>query len=118
MAKLRPGKIRVAPLAACEQAERFVLGAGFTLVHKSNFSEARYYTFPGRYGVLRIATHRKGKKNEAMPNGPTWASITFHEGRASPDGFIRMTGQEVEFSTATAIGIFIMRASVLGKGEG
>lgn len=103
------GKIAVAPEDACAEAERFVLATGFVFDGASGRSEARYFRFPGRLGVLRIAAHRKGARNGDMRSGPAIASVTFSR-KATHDGLLRVSKIYVEWQTATAIGLYMMRA--------
>lgn len=93
--------------AACAEAAKYVETAGFQLQHRSLKSEAVYYSFPGRRGVLRIATHGKGGKNEWAKDGPTLVSITFP---------VNLTGRPtypplyIENAAANAVGLFLIRA--------
>ena len=103
------GKIRISPDGACAEAERHVTSAGFVFDRASSLSEARYFRFAGRVGLLRIATHRKGSRNTGL-GGPVLASITFSHRAAQADGFLTMSPIYIEWQTAAAIGIFMIRA--------
>ena len=105
------GKIDVTPDQACAEAEDFLLKAGFVFSRASRLSEARYFKLPGRFGVLRLATHKKASRNPNLADGPTIASITFSAKAAEArGGFLKMSTNLVEWQTATAIGIYILRA--------
>lgn len=102
--------LRVVPLEACAMAATMVKQAGFSLVWTSMKSEATYYAFSGRHGVLRIATHSKGGKNEWSKDGPTLVSITFPDGGRHRDGMLHLTTLYVENAAANAVGLFLIRA--------
>jgi hypothetical protein len=114
--KRREGKIAISPMDACARAEAFVIAAGFELAHQSTMSEARYFRFPGRHGLIRIATHRKGGRHPHMPEGPTLASINFNE--VDINGMCHLTAHTFEWSTATAIGLFMIRSGSTDMGSG
>jgi hypothetical protein len=103
--------IRISPLAACDQAAGFLRKAGFALVWVSMKSEATYFQWPGRHGVLRVATHRKGSRNTWSKDGPTLVSCTFPEGNAGKDGLITMSDIYIEHVVANAIGLYLLRSS-------
>ena len=104
-------KVRIDPLIACDQAAAFVRQAGFILVWTSLKSEACYYAFPGRHGVLRIAAHPKRKdKAMALTNGPTLASATFCMGAVGKDGKVSMSDLHVENTVCNAIGRYMLKS--------
>lgn len=96
---------RIPALDACSLAASFVKRAGMVHVWSSMKSEACYYLMPGRFGVLRIATHTKGGRNPDLRNGPTLVSVTFPE--VNLRGF---STENVENQAANAIGLYLIRA--------
>lgn len=104
-------KLYVRPKDARRQAESLLIAAGFLFVRESEKSEARYFSFPGRAALIRIASHRKGKSGPRSDkgDGPTISSITFSDKEAR-DGFLRMSENYVEWQTATAIGLYMIAA--------
>lgn len=84
--------------------------AGFELCWTSKKSEATYYAYVGRWGVLRIATHSKGGKNEWAKDGPTLVSITFPDGGRHRDGTLHLTTLYIENAAANAVGLFLIRS--------
>lgn len=108
------GKRNVRPEVACAEAEELVLRAGFLFERASSQSEARYFRFPGRVGVLRIATHSKGgwRNASGFASGPVFASVTFsRKATQTNNGFLAVSKIYVEWQTATAIGIYMMRST-------
>lgn len=103
-------KILITPLNACIQATNYVMAAGLEHVVDSMKSEATYWRFPGRWGVLRIATHKKGGGRNGYGNGPTISSITFHDAAAAPDGFLRLMPNAIEWTVAQSVGLYMIRA--------
>jgi hypothetical protein len=98
---------RISCLEACHVTSEHLKSAGFILAWTSLKSEACYYAFRGRWGVVRIATHSKGGRNPDMKNGPTVVSVTFPE--ANLRGFTR---EYVENHTANAIGLYLIRSQL------
>lgn len=103
-------KIKLHPLEACDKAAEFIKRAGFNLVWVSMQSTSCYYKFPNRHGVLRIATHRKGGRNEWSIDGPTIVSITFPEGSIKKDGYLHLSNEYIENYSANAIGLYLIRS--------
>jgi len=93
-------------------ATRFVRIAGFQHRYTSMKSEALYFSFPGRHGVLRIAMHGKGGKNEWGIDGPTLVSITFPRGNLN-GRLLTYTPLYVENAAANAIGLFLIRSEAM-----
>jgi hypothetical protein len=95
-------------LDACRWAGEIVTRAGFALRHASLKSEARYYTFRGRAGLLRIAAH--AGKAQVIEGEPIVARLTFayasprEESRKS----LSLTMDMLEAQTAAAIGRFMI----------
>jgi hypothetical protein len=104
--------LKMSPLEACAMAAEMVKTAGFEFRYASLKSEAVYYAHRGRWGVLRIATHGKGGKNEWAKDGPTLVSITFPEGGKHRDGTLHLTTLYIENAAANAVGLFLIRAAV------
>ena len=104
--------IKVTPLDACDRAAKLVRKAGFALVCASMKSTACYYSYPNRHGVLRIATHRKGGRNEWSKDGPTLVSVTFPDGGVRKDCHLYMTEEYIENHVANAIGLYLLRSAV------
>lgn len=110
-------KIPITPLNACRQAEVFVRAAGFEHVIDSTKSEATYWRFPGRFGVLRVATHKNHGKHKNLPDGPVVACITFNVTAVAEDGFLRLTVNEIEWRSIGGIGSYMIKASPDKLGE-
>lgn len=90
---------------------------GFTLGYVSMKSEACYYSYPGRTGYLRIATH--GQKHE--PQGmsiPVMAKLTLSRNDAAKPGFIAINDFQIEHRVALAIGEFFLRSESTEDGRG
>lgn len=90
---------------AIEIAARMIKAAGFVLRYASMQSEACYYGWPGRTGMLRIAAHKGGKRSDGMGRGPVWARLTIY-----PDHG-RKNLLKIEHATAMAIGFYFLRAN-------
>ena len=104
--KIRPtrkfSRDLILPLGACALSATLAEKAGFVPHWKSGRSEAVYYKFPGRKGVLRIAGHSKGG---GVDNCPTVVSVTFP--LANEGGFL---SEYIENHTANGIGVYLIRA--------
>lgn len=62
---MREPKRIITTLEACYEASKLLKAAGFEMVNVSMRSEAVYYRFPGRSGVIRVADHSGGGKSLA-----------------------------------------------------
>ena len=103
--------LKITPLDACDRAAKLVRKAGFALVCASMKSTACYYSYPSRHGVLRIATYRKGGRNEWSKDGPTLVSVTFPDGGVNKDGHLHLTEEYIENHVANAIGLYLLRST-------
>jgi hypothetical protein len=99
---------------ACRAAGALLLRAGFECRHRSLKSEACYYAWPGRTGLLRVAAH--ASRTDAIDGAPIIARLTFTY--ASPGSRQRqvldLTPDQLEAATAAAIGRFMI-ASAIGR---
>lgn len=84
--------------------------AGFHHRFTSSKSEAQYYGWPGRFGTLRVAAHKKGGPNKGLVDGPTVASATFV--KENRQGFV---AAQIEHEVARAIGLYMIRARPVGE---
>src|SRR5271165_498281 len=93
---------------ACKRAGEILLVAGFQLRHRSLKSEACYYGWPGRNGLLRVAAH--AGKAEVIDGQLIVAKLTFTY--ASPKAALAksllLTKDQIEAQTAAAIGRFLI----------
>lgn len=89
-----------------ESAVEMLKRAGFEFVCASRVSEAAYYRFPGRVGLLRVAAHG-GSKKKTQHGEDVVARLTFGEKRN--DGFTGIHPEKVEFKTARMIGVYMMK---------
>lgn len=64
-------------LAMVDYAVARLKRAGFELAYASMKSEACYYRFPGRDGVIRVAAHRYGGAADYAVTLPVFACLTF-----------------------------------------
>jgi hypothetical protein len=98
---------------ACRHAGEILLRAGFQLRHRSLKSEACYYVWPDRRGLLRIAAH--AGRGEVIDGQPIIAKLTF--GYASPRDAQKqslvLTMDQLEAQTAAAIGRFMIASGYL-----
>jgi hypothetical protein len=96
---------------ACRRAGEIVMAAGFQLRHRSLKSEACYYGFPGRQGLLRIAAH--AGKAEIIDGQLIIAKLTFTYAspKAAQQQSLLLTRDQLEAQTASAIGRFIIASS-------
>jgi hypothetical protein len=100
---------RVVPtLAVCEEASDMLKAAGFELVAVSRHSEARYFRWPGKPGLLRVATHA-GRKMCGLEH--VLASATFPPYLGTkvdkPDHTI-INPDKVKTVVAVAIGLYFL----------
>ena len=97
-------------LEVCDYAAQLLMEAGFELCRTSSTSEARYYRFPGRHGVIRVAAHRGGRKSRMLGDPPVLERITFCGDVHADPGKIRVRLDAVFNRTAAAIGRYLMKA--------
>ena len=68
-------------LEACTYAGDLLKLVGFELRYVSMKSEACYYGWPGRHGLIRVAAHRHWKQDSPTAHlGPVIAKITLRTG--------------------------------------
>lgn len=90
----------------CEMASERLQQAGFELTYVSMKSEARYFSWPGRKDLLRVAAH--SRDNKTLGVGRTVAKLTFPPSSPIP-GFLRITETKAESMIAFAVGQYFMR---------
>ena len=97
---------------ACRRAGEIVLAAGFQLRHRSLKSEACYYAFPGRQGLLRIAAH--AAKGDLVEGQRILSRLTFtyESAKAAEKRSLLLTKDQLEAQTAAAIGRFLIASGV------
>jgi hypothetical protein len=97
----------IATLAACDEAATLLKSAGFVLANVSLRSEASYYRWPGRDGLIRVATH--GSDGAMVGLGHVLAKITFPPYRftGKPDHII-INPDKVRTVVAIAIGLYFL----------
>lgn len=85
MAKAHEPRRIITTLEACATATTLLRKAGFEVAYVSMRSEAVYFRFPGRPGVLRVADHAGGKGMPGLDR--VLAKLTFlpHRLRKEPD---------------------------------
>jgi len=93
---------------ACRRSGEILLQAGFVLRHASLKSEARYYGWPGRNGLLRVAAH--AGKAEVIDGQLIIAKLTFvyPSPKAAEKKDLLLTKDQLEAQTAAAIGRFFI----------
>jgi hypothetical protein len=93
---------------ACRRAGEILIRAGFQLRHRSLKSEARYYGWPGRNGLLRVAAH--AGKAEVIDGQLIIAKLTFtyENPKAAEKRSLLLTKDQLEAQTAAAIGRFLI----------
>lgn len=79
-AKVNPTH-RYDPLELCTLAGERLKKMGFSVANVSMRSEAVYYRFPGRAGLLRVSAHRVHMGHGTIGHSNTIAQITFAVGR-------------------------------------
>ena len=89
-------------LILMEHAARRLKESGFVLEYVSMKSEACYYRFPGRDGVLRMAAHRYSGAMDKAVESPVTACMTF-----GPDTAMFST-VKMESLLASAIGRYFL----------
>lgn len=99
----------VSCLVLCQRAIDRLKATGFELACVSQKSEATYLRIPGRHGMLRIATHRNGNK-EQIGMQPIAAWITFRGGRGHRDVLL-MTEDRFEGMLHKVIGQYWLRSA-------
>lgn len=92
----------------CEAAVEIVISAGFELRYTSRKTEARYYGFPGRYGMLRIAAHAKWKGENGLP--PIVARVTVPSDLMLENG-AKMPPAKLECLVAEAMGRYLIKTA-------
>lgn len=90
------------PDELCAYAAGRLKEAGFELVCVSRQSEATYYRFPGRYGVIRVAQHKR--RGETVGLNRIVAKLTF-----SPWSDFRW--EKIDPIIAMAIGKYMMESA-------
>lgn len=102
MKKLKRTPGRHNPDELCAYAAGKLKEAGFELVATSRQSEATYYRFPGRHGVIRVAQHRR--RGESIGLNRIIAKITF-----SP--FFDCSFEKIDSIIAYGIGHYMMNSA-------
>ena len=100
------------PSDACRRAGEILLSAGFVCRHISLKSEARYYGFPDRKGLLRVAAH--AARGEVVEGELVIAKLTFTYGspREEREKNLVLTKDQIEALTASAIGRFLIASGM------
>lgn len=90
-------------LEMCAEASGMLRAAGFVLANASRSSEACYYAFPGRVGLLRVAAHGSSGPVHRDSRQPVAARLTFSPNirPRSPEGMEKLV--------ALVIGKFFLR---------
>ena len=103
----KPAKRSISTLAVCNEAADLLKSAGFELACTSMRSEACYYKWPGRPGVIRIASHKFSGGMVGLDH--VLACLTFppYKFAKEPDHII-VSRDKVRTMVAIAIGRFFL----------
>lgn len=93
-------------LEILEQCADLIKVAGFELQHVSRHSEARYFNWPGRRPVLRLATHRRKKPPEGLP--PIVARLTIGSRHCDPYEHVTIDRDKIPGMVASVIGRYML----------
>ena len=110
MSKAKEPKRIITVYEAADEAIAILKRAGFEFVNVSMRSEAVYYRFPGRHGVIRVATHSGGKAVPGLDR--TLAKLTFlpHKLRKEPDTLV-ITENSLHSLVCAAIGRYMVHSN-------
>ncbi len=108
--RTKNGKPLMSGFEACALAADILKSVGFVLHSVSMKSEACYYKFPRRNGVLRVSTH--SSKHQMIGLDFVAARLTFNpKGCNDAPGMVIADAAAVEHRTAQAIGQFFIATS-------
>ncbi len=110
--KMKQPKRIIGTLQACDEAASLLKRAGFEVADVSMRSEALYFRFPGRPGVLRVASHQGGEGMVGLDR--VLARLTFSPYKLckEPDTLV-LTEDKLHGLVCAAIG----RYMVLSNGQ-
>lgn len=110
------GKRIVATLTVCNEAADMLKSAGFVFACASMRSEATYYRWPGRPGVIRVATHKFNGSMVGLDH--VLACLTFSPLRLDdkPDHII-ISPEKVRTTVAMAIGYYFLNPRDTSKSK-
>jgi hypothetical protein len=104
-------KLRITNFELQDRTAAMLRGCGFDLVNVSRKSTACYYRFPGRFGLLRVAIHKKHEKNDPLSGEPVLISINCQGFMPSPtDWKFEITEAKIESDVARAVGLYMIRS--------
>jgi hypothetical protein len=92
----------------CERAATALVTAGFILDYVSQKSEARYYRWPDRDDLLRLAAHRKKTEPPGMKR--IASKLTFNGSIHILPDEIRIADEKIEGAVAQAIGRYFLNS--------
>lgn len=97
-------------IEAIELAASLLKHAGFVLAFPSLKSEACYYTYPGRIGLIRIAAHKHNKthRNYSWGQKKLITKITFRTSKGNRDGITPFNANSLFTHIQVPIGKFFL----------
>jgi hypothetical protein len=95
-------------LDLCAEAGALLRSIGFELVQTSMKSEATYWRFPSRHGVLRVGAH--AYKGGTIGLSIVVATITFRGGRRARH-MLTCSPKQIETMLWLAIGQYMVRSA-------
>lgn len=98
-----------------EQSAALLRKAGFECRCVSMKSEARYFGFPGRHGVIRLAAHPEKARLLGQTGGPVITKITIDGRHVDHPQHITIAPEKIHSLTASAIGRYLISTSTPDK---
>ena len=102
-------------LEACARAAEILKQAGFEFRHYSRKSEACYYGWPGVAGTIRVAAHKRKKKNHRAGDGAYTVISKITVGGAFSmysGGVLALPDAKLQSLVAHAIGFYFIHAGM------
>ena len=93
----------------CNRAAATLKEIGFVLTDVSDKTEATYFKYPGRYGVLRVAAHRQRRQTIGLDR--IVAKLTFHGNRFAGADILVCNPDKIDTMIALAIGQYFLRST-------
>lgn len=103
-------------LEVLEACAGMIRAAGFHLEHVSSVSEARYFVWPGRRPMLRLATHSRKRPPQGLP--PIVSKLTIGNRHDDPYDHVTIDPQKIPGMVAAAIGRYMMASAPGWRADG
>ena len=99
----------ISTLELCDRASQLLKKVGFILDYTSMKTEACYYRYPEKWGLIRVAAHKV--RAQPVGLGPIVAKITFNVNIHDTPGMMRIADEKFQNTVAVVIGRYFIATS-------